>query len=239
MRIISWNCNMAFRNKADQVLRHNPDIIIISEAENKEKIDFSKHILNPTQSIWIGENPNKGLLIASYNKDLHIEIRKEYSTEFKYIIPINVKSRNLEFILFAVWTQNAGSTYSSYIVQAYRALKYYNQILNDKSIITGDFNSNKIWDNGDKKEATHSDLVSLLQEHKISSLYHLYNKEQFGEESAPTLFLQKNKLKPYHVDYIFTGDKWTSLLNDIKIGNYQEWSNFSDHMPIIVSFTND
>jgi exodeoxyribonuclease III len=36
MKIITWNCNMAYRKKADFILEENPDILIVSECENKE-----------------------------------------------------------------------------------------------------------------------------------------------------------------------------------------------------------
>jgi exonuclease III len=36
MKIITWNCNMAFRKKADWILQYEPDILIIPECEHPE-----------------------------------------------------------------------------------------------------------------------------------------------------------------------------------------------------------
>ena len=38
MRIISWNCNGAFRNKINSILSLNGDIYVIQEAEDPKKI---------------------------------------------------------------------------------------------------------------------------------------------------------------------------------------------------------
>lgn len=40
MRIITWNCNMAFRKKADFVLTYKPDILIVPECEYPENLVF-------------------------------------------------------------------------------------------------------------------------------------------------------------------------------------------------------
>ena len=38
LRIIHWNCQGAFRHKTSKILDLNPDVLIISECENLEKI---------------------------------------------------------------------------------------------------------------------------------------------------------------------------------------------------------
>lgn len=36
MRLITWNCQGAFRNKASVILKHKPDILVIQECECAE-----------------------------------------------------------------------------------------------------------------------------------------------------------------------------------------------------------
>ena len=32
--LTTWNCNMAFRKKKDQILRYDPDVLVVQECEN-------------------------------------------------------------------------------------------------------------------------------------------------------------------------------------------------------------
>jgi exodeoxyribonuclease-3 len=61
MKIITWNCNMAFRKKADIILSHKPDILIVPECEHTDKLLFSNNTQKPTHALWFGQNKNKGL----------------------------------------------------------------------------------------------------------------------------------------------------------------------------------
>lgn len=70
------------------------------------------------------------------------------------------------------------------------------------TILCGDFNSNTQWDKRGR-EWNHSNVVSFLKDHGMSSIYHVVSQETQGEESSPTFFLQKNIQKPYHIDYLF------------------------------------
>lgn len=233
MRIVTWNCQMAFRKKKDKILSLNPDIIVIQECESPIK---KKDMPTPISSQWIGDNENKGVFVCTYNPNISIKLNPMYNNKFKYIVPLNIKFYNYEFIIFAVWTKHTGKIYTSYIVQLYRALNYYSKILSYDTIIIGDFNSSKIWDNGDKKEATHSDTVQFLQQYDIASLYHLYFDEYQGKETQPTLYFQKKQDKKFHIDYCFAGKFWTKKLQNIEIGKYNDWIEYSDHVPIIIDF---
>ena len=55
MKIIGWNCNGAFRKKSEKVLSLNPDILIISECENIERLKIGKLIPEPNDVKWFGE----------------------------------------------------------------------------------------------------------------------------------------------------------------------------------------
>jgi exodeoxyribonuclease-3 len=48
MKIITWNCNMAFRKKADRVLALDPDIIVVPECECADKLKFPAGTKRPT-----------------------------------------------------------------------------------------------------------------------------------------------------------------------------------------------
>ena len=65
MKIITWNCNMAFRKKAGLILAYKPDILIIPECEHPDKLKFPVGTPEPTDTLWFGTNHNKGLGIFS------------------------------------------------------------------------------------------------------------------------------------------------------------------------------
>ena len=52
----------------------------------------------------------------------------------------------------------------------------------------------------------------------------------FGEEKQSTLFHTKDKNKPYFIDYLYVKN---IIVNNFKIGDYEKWISFSDHMPLI------
>ena len=231
-KIITWNCQMAFRKKADKILKYNPDILVVPESE---KIDFESHLKSPHQSIWIGKNVNKGLLVCSYNKELKISINKTYNEDYKYVLPIDVEFNEDKFLMLAVWTQDTKNPYSSYIVQLYRAINYYKDLFDKKTLILGDLNSNVIWDHY-KKEANHTDVVNILDNVGIESIYHKTRNIEQGKEADNTLYMFRKKNKPYHIDYIFAGKYWLDRVNNISVGSYEDWIDYSDHMPLIVNF---
>jgi exodeoxyribonuclease III len=137
MKIISWNCKMAFRNKLDFIREFNPDIVVVPECEN---------LGNQTSNrLWFGENRNKGIGIFSYS-DYEIELNSNYNPSFRYVIPIKVEGP-INFNLLAVWAMNDSvDVRRRYIGQVWQAINYYKEFLTGPIIIIGDFNWNKIWD---------------------------------------------------------------------------------------------
>jgi exonuclease III len=61
MKLITWNCQGAFRKKADQILPHRPDILVIQECEHPDKLVFHPTTQQPNDLIWFGDNLHKGL----------------------------------------------------------------------------------------------------------------------------------------------------------------------------------
>ena len=86
------------------------------------------------------------------------------------------------------------------------------------------------------RNGNHTDVVSLLGNKNITSLYHDFFKEEQGKESQPTFYWRKNRSLPYHIDFCFGTDVFLSRLNRFEVGQIEDWIDISDHMPIIVDF---
>jgi exonuclease III len=225
---------MAFRKKAEFILTEEPDILIVPECENLEKLKFNNNTISPNDLFWYGDNSNKGIGVFSYC-DLKISLIKDHNSDFKYIIPLSIKGNNIEFILLAIWCQKPYNS-DNYGIHTWNAIKYYKDLLKtEKVIIAGDLNSNSIWDKPNR-EANHSNIVRELQIIGIESTYHFYNEEEQGKESNPTLHLHRNFDKPYHIDYCFASDFFMKRLKQVKIGTYENWAKYSDHNPVIIDY---
>ena len=235
MKIITWNCNMAFRKKAGLILTHKPDIVIIPECEHPEKLKFNQGTPQPADRLWFGTNLNKGLGIFSYSK-YRFQLLETHNPELRMIIPITVTGGETEFTLFAIWAYNPTDPDGTYVEQIWKAIDHYDDHLtNNQIILIGDFNSNTIWDKK-RRAGNHSNVVRRLEEKGIYSCYHLHHKQVQGKEEHPTLYMYRHKDKPYHIDYCFVSADMAEKINSVEIGDYDFWTKYSDHVPVIVTF---
>ena len=228
MVIINWNCNGAFRKKFKQLEQFEADIIVIQECEDPERSNDKDYREWAKNFIWTGENKDKGLGIFC-KESLKISNNNWETNNLKYFISANI---NDDFNIIGLWNHHANSPTFGYIGQFWKYLQI-NKTLMSKTLIIGDFNSSKIWDKWDRWW-NHSDVVRELEEIEIRSLYHEFFNEEQGKEQHPTFYLQKNILKPYHIDYAFADRNTFSKIKKFEIGKKIEWSQWSDHMPILI-----
>ncbi len=235
MKIITWNCNMAFRKKANFILKHQPDIIVVPECECPDRLRFSNQTPLPTDIIWHGTNINKGLAVLSYS-NYRFKLLDIHNPNLKYILPISVIGGSYEFILFAIWANNPHDKDGQYVTQVWKAIHYYDSfILNKKTILAGDFNSNSIWDMP-RRAGNHSAVVDKLAQKGIFSTYHQFYQQEQGKEAHPTLFMYRHEDKPYHIDYCFASNDFLEKMVEVEVGLYNDWIHCSDHKPLIVTF---
>ena len=235
MKLITWNCNMAFRKKAEIILKHKPDILVVPECEHPDKLIFKDDALKPKDSLWFGNNPHKGLGIFSYSA-FRFKLRKTYNPRLQTIVPITVTNSQTRFTLYAIWAWNPTDPDGRYVEQIWKALYHYEKHLrNQPVILAGDFNSNTIWDRK-YREGNHSHVVKKLEEQGIYSTYHLHHKQEQGKEKHPTLYMYRHKSKPYHIDYCFASSGLTKNLRSVEIGKHRFWTRYSDHVPVMVTF---
>ena len=230
MKIVTWNCNGALRKKFESIEKLDADIYIIQECEDPARAKNKNYTEWADNYLWIGDTKNKGLAIFAKS---NISLKKlDWSNSFrdpsvKYFLPCIV---NDDFQLLGVWTHKNNSPNFGYMGQFWKYLQT-NLELFDKIIIAGDFNSNAICDQWDRWW-NHSDVVKILEEKNIKSVYHLNTGEEQGKESVPTFYLQKNEEKPYHIDYFFVSSGF-QIPKDFEIEKRVNWMEFSDHVPLI------
>lgn len=235
MKIITWNCNMAFRKKAGLILTHKPDIAVIPECEHPDKLKFETGVPVPNDMLWFGSNQNKGLGIFSYSS-YKFQLSDHHNPDFRIIVPLIVKNKKQEFSLFAVWANNPQDKGYQYIGQVWKAMNFYAGLLrNKKTILVGDFNSNTIWDKP-RREGNHSTVVKFLETRGIHSTYHKFFSQNQGKEKHNTLFMYRHKDKSYHIDYCFASKDLIRKLSHVEVGKHSKWCKHSDHTPLIVSF---
>lgn len=224
---------MKFRSKVDTVLALQPDILVVQECKNFERLKFGPDTKKPNDYFWYGGNPNKGIGIFTYG-NYKLKLREWHNPEFKMILPISASDGLDDFTLFAIWANNPDDPINQYVGQVWKAINFYEQYLScSKTLLIGDFNSNVIWDKA-RRIGNHSTVVKYLAEKEIHSLYHYYHKEEQGKETRPTLYMYRHEDKPYHIDYCFASTDFIEKLRSLDVGEFKEWRQYSDHMPVII-----
>src|SRR5689334_4456661 len=132
MKIVTWNCNMAFRNKAEFILKHKPDILVVPECEHPDKLIFRKKSHQYQDVLWFGTNQNKGLGIFSYG-EFKFKLDDNYNPDFKLVIPISLQNKKKQLKLFAIWANNPNDPDGAYVTQVWKAINYYHSSLKSRS----------------------------------------------------------------------------------------------------------
>jgi exonuclease III len=228
---------MAFRKKTTKVLSFKPDILVLQECEQPEKVLKEIKIGKLSGFLWFGDNPNKGLAVLSFNGYKICPI-SAHNTDLKHIIPIRVEKGDTSFHLLAIWANNPGDKDGPYVAQVWKAVQHYKELMAaGPCMLMGDFNSNAIWDKEHKGKG-HSAVVNNLRALGISSCYHHFNQCAHGAELHPTHYLYRHEDKAYHLDYCFVSDCFLQRLKQVEVGAYSEWKAQSDHVPIFLRFSN-
>ena len=143
--------------------------------------------------------------------------------------------RKINLTVFAVWTQKPFYN-DNYTEQIWNAVHHYTDLLNRENIIiAGDFNTNTIFDKPNRI-ANHSNLIDFLKSKNIISTYHYFHNQVQGQEKDPTLFMQRKKDRPFHIDFCFASTSLIDKLINVEIGSYEAWTKHSDHKPLMVTF---
>ena len=233
MKVITWNCCESFATKYDYISKYDADVIVVQESSINQKIERYQY------NYWAGLTDSKGIGIYSkyaIENIADIKINKYNNIRLDEFIPFITNNQ----LFIAVWTKGDRNSVLDYVGQLFFYLEMNQQFLDQKPIILGDLNSNSKWDYG-KYDAwwKHSDLVKILDDKKIYSVYHKSNNIEHGEEEDYTSYHLFNKSKPNHIDYIFAPSELVKKTRSFKIIPWEDIKEHksnkyvSDHCPIV------
>ena len=183
---------------------------------------------------------DKYKFLAAYQPDVAVVPESESpcylsKNSKNFSSPVMIFNATACFLLVAVWTKFVGKMKESYVAQAYNAVCFYEKYFDDNTLIMGDFNSNKIWDNTSGNRVAHDALVQKLEGKNFGSVYHELRQEPQGAETQPTQYQYRHKSRPNHIDYMFMNKNRMRDINAFSIGSYNDWQEKSDHMPLFMN----
>ena len=178
MRLITWNCCRGPVTKKLPLLTDMaPSIVILQEC--------SPPATDHESMIWFGDPGKYGLAVCATG-DYRICPGPQRDVP-RYTVAIQVNGP-ISFLLLAVWTKT--DEQYRYVKSVIRAVECYRDlIIEQPTVIIGDFNSNKIWDYKRPPDQNHSGLVRNLVGLGLVSAYHEFHREPQGSETRPTLYL--------------------------------------------------
>jgi len=178
---------------------------------------------------WYGDNLYQGLLVRVY-KDIYLKPVRRKSITAKFFLPSQVTGA-VPFNLLAIWAKPSKQR-PIYVNTLFRGIEAYrNFIKAAPTVVLGDLNTARYLSAND----SHMRFVRLLHdEFGLVSAYHHYYNVAHGHEVHNTYFDRTKKSKPFHIDYCFIPESWLPSLKSVTVAKYREWTDLSDHVPLIV-----
>ena len=230
MRLVTWNCNQAFRRKQHAHLDLDPDIAVVPECENPtEKGDWSAF----TDWRWTGDDPHRGLGVFTRGGITITDTTEVGDADHFLYVETDIVD------VLAVWAMNNRERpRQRYIGQVYTALENHPELVDEDTVVAGDFNWNVMWDESPRGPlcGDFDDTRELLNEAGLRSAYHDVQGEEFGEEKEATFYMHKKEGRSYHIDYGFVPERLVGSNAEVTVGRYDDWIEASDHVPLLIEF---
>jgi endonuclease/exonuclease/phosphatase family metal-dependent hydrolase len=231
LKVVTWNCAMALRRKLREVASLDADVLVLQECSRADA-ELLKSI-GLKLACWTGNNQHKGLALAA-KPELKLTARAVRGIQWAIR---GATGNGSPLGIVAMWACATENSEERYIRQVHKLLdRGVLEALPAASVFLGDFNSNTIWDRM-HRELNHSRAVDKFDLAGYKSAYHGLRNEPQGKEATPTFFLQRNRKKPYHIDYAFLSPQMRRDLRNLEIGKPAAWLQLSDHMPFSIEIS--
>lgn len=228
MRIATWNCCGRFREKSQYISRFKPDVLAAQEVESLDDASHFCGECQPTCFYRAALRPIPKSIAALSYTDTQIDSLCVMPGVRCYA----VRKGDLDFQVMAVWTSVSSDGREDYR-QLHEALIHHDGFVRQRpTIVLGDLNLNATY-KGDGWRT----LQALTDSLGLVSAYHEYFKEAYGQETRPTYYHKHVKNHSFHVDYCFLPHDWKRHIDAVTIGTFEDWSQVSDHVPVIVDLS--
>jgi exodeoxyribonuclease-3 len=95
---------MGLKRKLPALSALRPDIAILSEVACPDKLRSRLPALEGLPIVWVGNNPDKGLAVVSFNGN-SLELDTSYRPSNQFVAPVHVGATK-SFRLLATWDHN-------------------------------------------------------------------------------------------------------------------------------------
>lgn len=234
MRIVTWNCRVGgFRKKARLIAPFKPDILAVQEVE---PIDGTHSFASEFRPSYFDRPnfaafPRRSTGMVSYNPGMELHAIDAPDAENLWQFGFRrYEANGGAFQVVGVWTFDTPANRRGSYRQAHKGLEEYGAWIRERpTVVLGDFNNTANYKNYGWRA-----LEELVDSLGLVSAYHSHTGEKFGEEKCPTHFHKGHEKSAFHLDYCFLPKAWAEHISSVEVGDYNSWSEFSDHVPLIV-----
>jgi exonuclease III len=227
LKILSWNCHYGLNlKKYLAIMEYKPEALILQECT---KTDFEFIKSKWEYGNWYNDalySHDRGLGLAILSNKCKINFTEIFNRKFRYVIPYELTWNDEGLVVFITWVNPTDK--NNYDEHLYDAIDYYRNkgMLNEKSIVIGDFNTFVKDDKGLKLlEEKMLPLVNCAKEAPLTpTYYHAINEMGVND----FCFVSEDIISKFEIR-INIPEGW-----DEKQDKAHHWKGLSDHCPIIV-----
>ncbi len=224
MRITTWNCCRGQPVEQVRALEEpSSDLVVLQESArpNEEREGL----------LWVGDSEKQGLAVWA---ESGVGIRMAEQVESAPTALPAYLDAGSAFQILVVWTLPR----PKYPLDAKATLDAYRSFIEAApTVVLGDFNLNPKFDERNPAFSDSDLLASAKAEFSLVSAYHGYTGEVPGQETRPTYYHQRDEDQPFHIDYCFIPETWSSRVGSVDVATFEAYRGKSDHRPMTVDLT--
>ena len=222
LRLIVWNCHHgSLSARLAELAAFAPALVFLQECKPTGPLPSSGPFL--THRV----NVRKGIALASLDADYRLEKLRPRANRGRAVMGAAV-SGPLSFTALGIWSQGP-----RYVDDVMRTLKAYDRVLRSgPAIVMGDLNSGTNLAGTKSCNKGHSRILDTLAGLGLVSAYHAFHHCDHGQETHATYRHQRNRSKPWHIDFCFVPAGWAVV--GVEVLDGEEWETRSDHLPLKV-----